>query len=145
MLMYRETEDHLALSRLFKNSGLDVKVTAEIPDGVLKMWRCIDDETGELLGGSVLQQKDGRYILKDLAVKDGYRREGIGKALMKKALEEAESLGAEEIWGCAKVPEYYTAKGWSIVPDEDAPVISDCQQCEQYLSVCFPRIIRKQL
>ena len=31
------------------------------------------------------------------------------------------------------------------LPDEKAPVISDCQQCEQYLSVCFPRIIRKTL
>ena len=144
MFRIEETTEYYPLTVLFKESGLDVKIESESPQGVLKMWACFDKD-GELLGGSVLQEKNGRFILKDLAVKDGYRRAGIGKSLMETALDEAKNLGAEEIWGCAKVPEYYTAKGWVIVPDESAPEISDCQSCEQYLKVCFPRIIRKQL
>ena len=139
-----ETSDYYALTVLFKACGLDVTVEEQPPEGVLKMWRCTAGE-GELLGGAVLQYKDGRYILKDLAVKDGWRREGIGKALMRTVLKEAKICGAKEIWGCAKVPEYYTAKGWETVPDADAPVISDCQQCEQYLKICFPQIIRKEI
>lgn len=139
-----ETADYYALTVLFKECGLDVKIEEIPPEGVLKMWRCTGSE-GELLGGAVLQYKDGRYILKDLAVKDGWRKEGIGKALMRTVLKEAKICGAKEIWGCAKVPEYYTSKGWHTVPGEKAPVISDCQQCEQYLKICFPQIIRKKL
>ena len=143
MRFIAETKDHLALSRLFADSGLEVQVSEETPEGVVKMWRC-EEEDGELLGGAVLQEKDGRFILKDLAVKDGCRRSGIGKALLLRVYAEAQARGAEEIWGCAKVPEYYAAKGWSIVPDEDAPQISDCQTCGQYLTVCFPKIIIKR-
>lgn len=139
-----ETSDYYALTVLFKECGLDVTIEEEPPEGVLKMWRCTTGED-ELLAGAVLQYKDGRYILKDLAVKDGWRREGIGKTLMRTVLKEVKDCGAKEIWGCAKVPEYYTGKGWRIVPDEDAPVISDCQNCEQYQKVCFPRIIKKEL
>ena len=139
-----ETADYYALTVLFKECGLDVKIEEDPPEGVLKMWACTVG-SGELLGGAVLQEKEGRFILKDLAVKDGWRKDGIGKALMSTALKEAKRCGAKEIWGCAKVPEYYTSKGWQTVPDEEAPVISDCQKCEQYLSVCFPRIIRKTL
>ena len=139
-----ETEDYHALTVLFKECGLDVKIEEFPPEGVRKMWACTAGYD-ELLGGAVLQEKDGRFILKDLAVKDGWRKEGIGKALMKTVLKEAKDLGAKEIWGCAKVPEYYTGKGWETVPDEEAPAISDCQQCGQYLSTCFPRIIRKKL
>jgi N-acetylglutamate synthase-like GNAT family acetyltransferase len=139
-----ETADYYALTVLFKECGLDIKVEERPPEGVLKMWRCTVGK-GELLAGAVLQFKDGRYVLKDLAVKDGWRKEGIGKAMMRTVLKEAKACGAKEIWGCAKVPEYYTGKGWQIVPDEGAPVISDCQNCEQYLKVCFPRIIRKKL
>lgn len=143
-LLAEETRDYRSLSLLFQESGLDVAVEETAPAGVLKMWRCCGKD-GELLGGSVLQQKDGRFILKDLAVKDGHRGQGIGKALMDAAIKEAESMGAGEIWGCAKVPEYYTSKGWETVPEEDAPQISDCQNCGQYLRNCFPRIIRRNL
>ena len=139
-----ETKDYYALTVLFQECGLDVKIADDPPEGVLKQWACTVGD-GELLAGAVLQEKDGRFILKDLAVKDGWRKEGIGKALMETVLKESKRLGAKEIWGCAKVPEYYTAKGWETVPDEDAPVISDCQQCGQYLNTCFPRIIRKTL
>jgi len=143
-VFYEETDDHLALSALFAESGLDVKVQAGKPEGVLKMWRACSPQ-GQLLGGAVLQEKGGRYILKDLAVQDGWRGRGIGCALMERALAEASSLGAKEIWGCAKVPAYYAAKGWRVVDDSEAPRISDCQSCGQYLTSCFPKIICKDL
>ena len=139
-----KTGNYHALAMLFKACGLDVKIEETPPEGVLSMWACTA-KPGELLGGAVLQKINGRFILKDLAVREDRREEGIGMALMETALQEAKHCGAREIWGCAKVPAYYTEKGWQIVPDGEAPVISDCQSCGQYLNVCFPRIIKKSL
>ena len=145
--MYRiiETDDYYSLSELFHNSGLEVKIEEIPPKETVKMWRCEDEETGELLGGAVMQYRDNCYVLRDLAVDEGQRCTGIGRELMGIVLEEAKARGAEEIWGCAKVPEYYLSKGWEEVDSSMSLDISNCLNCPQFNVKCFPRIIRKKL
>ena len=145
--MYRiiETTDYYTLSELFHNSGMEVEIEEVAPRGTLKMWRCEDEDTGALLGGAVLQYKSGCYVLEDLAVVEELRCTGIGRAMMDIALEEAKQRGAKEIWGCAKVPEYYLSKGWLEMDRASSPEISHCQTCEQFNVSCFPCIIRKEL
>ena len=143
--MYRiiETTDYYSLSELFNHSGLEVEIEEKTPPETLKMWRCEDEETGALLGGAVLQFKSGCYVLEDLAVAEDLRRTGIGLKLMNTALEEAKARGAKEIWGCAKVPEYYLTKGWVEMDRQTSPEVSHCQSCEQFNVSCFPCIIKK--
>ena len=54
-------------------------------------------------------------------------------------------LGADRIWGCAKVPDYYSQYGWIRINKSLAPDISDCQTCRQFHKTCFPCIIMKEL
>ena len=140
-----ETKDYYSLSKLFHDSGLEVEIEEETPPETLKMWRCEDEESGELLGGAVLQFKSGCYVLEDLAVTERLRGTGIGLQLMNTALNEAKARGAKEIWSCAKVPEYYLTKGWVEMDRVTSPEISHCQSCPQFNDSCFPCIIKKVL
>ena len=140
-----ETKDYYSLSKLFHNSGLEVEIEEKTPSETLKMWRCEDEESGELLGGAVLQFKSGCYVLEDLAVAERLRGTGIGLQLMNIALDEAKARGANEIWGCAKVPEYYLTKGWVEMDRATSPEVSHCQSCPQFNISCFPCIIKKVL
>ena len=145
--MYRiiETMDYYPLSELFHNSGLEVVIENEPKPGTLKMWRCEDEETNELLGAAVLRFKNDCYVLEDLAVAEHVRRTGIGLRLMNTVLDEAKARGAKEIWGCAKVPEYYLTKGWMEMDRATSPEVSNCQSCHQFNKTCFPCIIKKML
>lgn len=140
-----ETDDFYPLSVLFNGSGLEVKISRETKPGTLKMWRCEDEDTGELLGAAVLMHKNGCFVLEDLAVLERCRGMGLGKTLMNIALDEAKGRGATEIWGCAKVPEYYYQYGWVEMDRYTSPDISNCQRCHQFGKTCFPSIIRKEL
>ena len=145
--MYRiiETDDFYPLSVLFHDSGLEVEISEVTKPGTLKMWRCEDEETNELLAAAVLMFRSGCYVLEDLAVLESFRGTGLGRTLMNIALDEAKSMGASEIWGCAKVPEYYFQYGWEEMDRQTSPEVSNCQSCPQFGKTCFPCIIRKEL
>ena len=146
MHMHRilETKEFRLLGVLFRACGLEIDDLTSPPVGTLKMWRC-EDESGALLGGANLKCLKGCYILDNLAVREDHRNGGIGRQLMDTVLEEAGARGAKEIWGCAKVPEYYLSKGWSSVPPDKTPEIFHCQTCGQFGVSCFPVIIKKEL
>ena len=145
--MYKidRTDDYLALSEMFHENGLEIDVEETPPEGTLAMWSCVEEETGKLLAGSVLQMRSGVFVLADLAVIEECRGEGLGLKMMDIALKEAGALGAEEIWGCAKVPGFYLKRGWEEMDRMTSPDISKCQSCDLFNVSCFPSIIRKDL
>ena len=140
----RETDAFLPLADLFLQCGLEVTVGESLPPDTLKMWRC-EDGAGNLIGAATLRRTKGCYVLDNLAVAEKNRCSGIGMQLMDAVLEEVKARGAAEIWGCAKVPEYYLTKGWVKAAPEDTPEIFHCLTCRQYQVSCFPCIIRKAL
>lgn len=137
----RETEDYKRLADFYDENGLEVTADKEPPGELINNWECVDED-GQLLAAATLLRKEDLFVFEDLAVADGYRNTGIGKHLIEMVKEEAQKKGADVLWGCGKVPEYYTKMGWEIVPREDAPAISLCQNCEDFHVTCFPQIIK---
>ena len=84
-------------------------------------------------------------MLEQLAVKKEYRNEHLGEKMLLTAEDGFRRLGADRIWGCAKVADYYSQYGWVRISRSIAPDISDCQACRQFLKTCFPCIIMKEL
>ncbi|MCU6755247.1 Uncharacterised protein [uncultured Eubacterium sp.] len=140
-----ETEDYYPISVLCCECGLEVEPSKEAPDHNLKMWKCEDEDTGELLAAAVAGYRDGCYVLEQLAVKKEYRNEHLGEKMLLTAEDGFRRLGADRIWGCAKVPDYYSQYGWVRISRSIAPDISDCQACRQFHKTCFPCIIMKEL
>ena len=144
MYFIRRTQEYYALSVLFHDAGLEVKIQKEIPQTALKLWECLNEEE-HLIAGCQLGMRSGHYVLESLAVENSYRGTGIGKELLNLAEKEAMSMGAQEIWLVAKVPEYYEKFDWLRISSKEAPDISKCLHCGQFEKSCFPAIMRKRL
>ena len=60
--------------------------------------------------------------------------------------EAAREMGVKELWGSAKVPDYYYRLGWERMDwDTSQQVAVNCHACSRRGKECFPQIIRKTL
>ncbi len=142
----RETEEYYPLSVLFHESGMEVEINKVPPAGMVKMWRLEDAKTGELISAVTLQIRDGVYTLGDLAVREDYRSEGYGKLMQNVVFDEARKMGIKELWGSAKVPEYYYRFGWEKMDWDASPRVAvNCHNCRKRGTECFPAILRIML
>ena len=73
------------------------------------------------------------------------RSRHLGENLIKTVEHGLRCHGVDKLWGCAKVPDYYTRLGWKLFDGKEKPVISNCQTCRQFGNICFPEIIVKEL
>lgn len=140
----KETTDYYPLSVLFHNSEMGIEISHTTPEGMVKMWRMEDSETGDLLAAVTLQIRDGVYTLGDLAVKAGHRSEGYGWQMQQTLFAEAARMGLKELWSCAKVPDYYLRFGWQRMDWDTSPKIDiNCHTCSRLGTTCHPSVIRK--
>lgn len=143
MKIIKETSNYARLSAFYEANGLEIEVSENPPEGTLKSWEYIDEETKELFAAATLQKRANCYVLADLAVREELRGSGMGKELLKIAEDEAKALGAGEMWLVGKVPAFYSKFGWTETERETAPDISRCQSCEDFGTTCFPSIMKK--
>ena len=142
----RETEDFLALSTLFHESGMGVAIEDRVPERVIKMWRMDDPQTGELMAASTLEMRAGVYSLGDIAVRNDLHCKGYGKVMQNVVFTEARKRGIKELWACAKEPAYYEHSGWQKMDWDTAPKIAVyCSTCGKRGTLCHPEIMKYTL
>lgn len=142
----KETTDYYPLSVLFHESGMEIEISDTPPAGMVKMWRLEDSRTAELIAAVTLQIRDSVYTLGDLAVKEEHRSEGYGKIMQHTVFEEARKMGIKELWGSAKVPDYYYRLGWQQMDWDTSPQVAvNCHHCSRRGKTCFPAIIKMPL
>lgn len=142
----RETDDFYPLSVLFHDCGMEVPVSHETPEGMVKMWRMDNAETGELMAAVTLEIRDHVYVLGDLGVRKDLRNSGYGKVLQHVVFDAARRMGVKELWGSAKVPTYYYPLGWQKMDWNDSPdVAAKCTTCHRRGSGCHPEILKIEL
>ncbi|MCC8126293.1 MAG: GNAT family N-acetyltransferase [Clostridiales bacterium] len=146
LYIIRETDQYYPLSVLFHDSGMEIEVSETPPFGMVKMWRLDDAESGELISAATLQIRDGVYTLGDIAVREEHRNEGLGRQMQKAVFDEARKMGVTEIWGSAKVPDYYYHLGWEKMDWDTSPKVGvNCHTCSRRGISCFPAIIKMSL
>ncbi|MCD6539244.1 MAG: N-acetyltransferase [Candidatus Omnitrophica bacterium] len=93
-------------------------------------------EGGEVIGCCALAIVGWQDLaeIKSLAVKGKYQGKGIGSALVKKALEEAKSLGLKKVFVLTYAPEFFKKLGFKEIDKEKLPhkVWSDCLNCPEF-------------
>lgn len=69
--------------------------------------------------------------IKSLAVANRYRKKGIGNALIKNAVRQAEELGVGKIFALTLEPKFFEKTGFAVVEKKTLPmkVWSDCAKC----------------
>lgn len=129
---------------MFIEEGLEMEPDSEEPEGLLTCLEVKDTETGQRLGGASLVYDKDVFILKTVAVKKEFQGRGLGRLLVQLAEAEARKRGAQCLYLNAKVPEFYKKLGFEIIRRDDAPDISDCQNCHRYHNGCESEIMKKE-
>lgn len=129
---------------MFIEEGLEMEPDSEEPEGLLTCLEVKDTETGQRLGGASLVYDKDVFILKTVAVKKEFQGRGLGRLLVQRAEAEARKRGAQCLYLNAKVPEFYKKLGFEIIRRDDAPDISDCQNCHRYHNGCESEIMKKE-
>ncbi|MBK5246203.1 MAG: GNAT family N-acetyltransferase [Peptostreptococcaceae bacterium] len=143
MYIINESSDYEKLSRFFFDNGLETETGIERPDNVIKCWECIDSKNSKIIGGASLENRNGEFVVADMAVDIGYRKEKLGTKLMNMLEEEIMKMGGDEAWLVGKTPVFYLKLGWEIVARNQAPEISKCFICSKFGNECNPEIMHK--
>lgn len=72
--------------------------------------------------------------IKSLAVLEEFQRKGVGKALVKKCIEDAKDLGVEKVFALTYVPGFFEKLGFKITDKSEFPqkVWTECIHCVKF-------------
>ena len=98
-----------------------------------------------LIGGFVLAERQGEFIVDGIAVDPEYREARLGKALLDLGIAETRKRGGKRIFLVARAPGFFRKSGFVTVPREEAPNFFECLTCPQYGVDCHPEVMRLDL
>lgn len=95
------------------------------------VWR----QDGRIVGCAALHISwQGLGEVRSLAVLEEAKGRGIGRALVESCLEEARSLGMQQVFVLTYMPEFFEKFGFVLHPKEKLPhkVWADCLNCPKF-------------
>lgn len=143
MIEIRSTEDYERLVPFFIENELEFSEEDPTPTDLVRCWEAVED--GRLIGGFVLAMRDGEYICDGIAVDPAYRKQELGRALLRLGIEEAVRRGAQRMYLVARAPGFFRREGFREVARENAPDFFECLTCEQYGISCHPEVMVREL
>ncbi len=137
----RPTEDLEAIRKLCLESGLE---DGSFED-VVSAFGCYRGK--DMVGCAVLRRREGCFSVDWLAVREPFRRMGIGSMLVDHIEGDARGRGAETLWVLARSPSFFRGIGYGVATlSEQGPSIANCRICRQFVDGdCRPEILTKKL
>lgn len=155
------TDDYERLVPFFVANDLEFpdEEDYEVPTDLVQCWKVIegaqpepDEDSAEyktdrhrLIGGFVLAERQGEFIVDGIAVDPEYRKEKLGKALLDLGIAETRKRSGKRIFLVARAPGFFRKSGFVTVPREEAPNFFECLTCPQYGVDCHPEVMRLDL
>lgn len=135
------TDEYERLVKFFVENELEFNGDEEVDTDIIHCWKMTHTDD-VLVGGCVLAKRQGKYIIDGIAVTHLFRKFGLGRIMLKKAIAEVKQLGGKELYLVARAPGFFRTMGFETVEPENAPLFFECAQCPQYQKKCFPEIMR---
>jgi len=134
LIQYVSQEDDLYPSMLERFPSTARYIADPDDDGEYHFFAAIDPDAG-VIGDAVIDIGDLRFgplerltvgFLENIEVDEPFRRRGIGKALLKAALNFAWERGAQNVrwtveWSNEAAVSFYTSCGVGVIPEGDSP------------------------
>ena len=139
------TDEYMKLMDLFLRNDLEIPDEDEVPTDTVKCWKAIDPADYEMVGGCVLAKREGRYICDGIATDERVRGLRVGEKLLFTMLDEARSLGADELYLVSRAPGFFARYDFVSIPRDDAPTFFECFSCPQCNTTCFPEVMKRSL
>ncbi len=137
----KSTDEYERLVKFFVENELEFDGDEEVDTDIIHCWKMTHTDD-VLVGGCVLAKRQEKFIIDGIAVTKLFRKFGLGKIMLKKAINEVKKLGGNELYLVARAPEFFRTMGFETVDAENAPLFFECAQCPQYQKTCFPEIMR---
>ena len=135
-----DPEEYSEIEQIFVAQGLENNKS-----GVSILKGYVVEKGDQLIGGAEVMLQDGEYTF-SIALNDDFKKIGIGTSLSQMVVNKIQSLGAERILIQAKTPEYWAKFGFvEIIDLKDVPKTFRCDNCPQYGTDCFPKIMTLNL
>ena len=83
--------------------------------------------------------------IKSLAVDEAKKGRGVGKAIVRAAIEQAEELGISKVFALTLEPDFFEKMGFKIIEKDALPmkVWSDCAKCPKQQNCDETAVIKK--
>ena len=140
----QSTDEYERLVKFFVENELEFNGDEEVDTDIIKCWKMTHTDD-VLVAGCVLAKRQGEFIIDGIAVTQLFRKFGLGKILMEKAIKEVKARSGNKIYLVARAPGFFKTMGFETVKPEDAPVFFECAQCPQYNVKCFPEIMKLEI
>ena len=103
MLKFRiqTTDEYERLVKFFVENELEFDGDEEVDTDIIHCWKMTHTDD-VLIGGCVLAMRQGKYIIDGIAVTKLFRKFGLGKIMLKKAINEVKKLGGNELYLVAR-------------------------------------------
>ena len=95
----------------------------------------VAEEEGEVVGCGALQIIWGDLgEIRSLAVADGHQKQGIGKRIVERLLEEARDLGLPRVFALTHKADFFLRLGFQAIRKEELPqkIWADCIDCIKF-------------
>lgn len=105
----------------------------EIYENIRDFW--VSEKDGSIIACAALHVIwDDLAEVKSLAVKDGFKKHGIGRRLLNKCIDDAKALGVNRVFALTYVPDYFKRFGFNEIPKEKLPhkIWSECIKCPKF-------------
>ena len=121
----------------------DPEETQDFSD-IVGAWKMT--QGGDYIVGTImLGYEEGHYVLHAVAVDPVLRKFGLGRILVKKAMEKARQLGGSEVVLIGRAPEFYSKLGFTAIDPKESPLEFECLTCPQFQVSCHPEIMKKEI
>jgi amino-acid N-acetyltransferase len=139
MIRKATVQDIKTIHRLlsdFSEQGLMIsRPLSELYDHVRDFFVHVDPESDDVIGCCALQFCwEDLAEVRSLAVRESRRNQGIGRQLVKVALEEAASFSVKTVFTLTYRPGFFEKFGFAVIDRADLPlkIWADCITCVKF-------------
>lgn len=130
-----DSNDILTIQRMGIDAGLEPGDIGE----VVKGWVAQVDR--KIVGGIMLLKVDCDHTIEWLSVKEEYRGQGIGSALVRQAINFSKKKGGKRIIISIQIPNFFKKFGFVYSTSKGISPNFLCFRCKRFNKSCFPVIM----
>lgn len=98
----------------------------------------------EIIGAITCSKIDNNFIIEAVAVNEKYRKSGLGKKLVIRAINKMKQLDGKIIYLNSKEPLFFEKLGFKYEQGK-VNFFENCLNCPEYNITCFPMAMKYQL
>lgn len=142
VMQIKSYDNHIDLIGFYKENGLEFDEDFNYISSPLFSY--VIQDKGEIIGAITCSKIDNNFIIEAVAVNEKYRKSGMGKKLVIRAINKMKQLDGKIIYLNSKEPLFFGKLGFKYEQGK-VNFFENCLNCPEYNITCFPRVMKYQI